>query len=93
MSSHSSYRVIVFFYFSITGYIQVTQRSNVKEPVWIDTTDPLDQWANGSVTAGSFDLILSINILHIAEWAAAEVSSLPHMLQFTPPFRCSYITT
>lgn len=57
---------------SIAGYIQVTHRENIKEPVWINVEEPQDGWAGGSLTPDSFDLMLCVNMVHISPWQASQ---------------------
>lgn len=86
MSEHCSIICVWFLFGSIEGYIRVSQLSNVCSPVWIDTTDPVEQWAKGSLSPASCDLILCINMIHISELPATEVSipSAPWHFQTAP---------
>lgn len=58
---------------SILGYIKASGLSNIKEPLSINTTEPIKQWADGALVEASYDLILCINMMHISEWPATEV--------------------
>ncbi|KAI0234940.1 Methyltransferase-like 26 [Lamellibrachia satsuma] len=57
---------------SILGYIKASGLSNIKEPLSINTTEPIKQWADGALVEASYDLILCINMMHISEWPATE---------------------
>lgn len=57
---------------SIQSYIQITQKTNIRDAVWIDTTDAPANWANGALDRASFDALLCINMLHVCQWKATE---------------------
>lgn len=55
---------------SISQYIQKGGLKNVKPPLYLDVTDPIQSWADG-ISPDSFDYILNINMMHISPWACS----------------------
>ena len=60
--------------FSISAYSAHHRLQNVKPPVYIDITVPVEQWKNGLFTPNSCHVIYNANMIHIAPWATAVVS-------------------
>lgn len=57
---------------SIQGYIQITQRPNIRDPVWIKTTDKPEVWGKEILKKENYDVMLCINMLHACAWKATE---------------------
>ncbi|XP_064609768.1 methyltransferase-like 26 [Liolophura sinensis] len=57
---------------SIKAYIQHKKLHNVLEPFQVDAREPVEGWAMGQLEASSFDFIISINLIHISPWSAAQ---------------------
>ena len=65
----------VTFFSSISAYIAHHNLENVKPPVHVDITMPVEQWKNGNFTSNSCDIIYNANMVHISPWATAVVSA------------------
>ncbi|KAK3759613.1 hypothetical protein RRG08_016350 [Elysia crispata] len=55
---------------SINAHIEHNSLKNVLPPINVDITKPFAQWATPEITAGSCDLVLNINMVHISPWEA-----------------------
>ena len=55
---------------SIAGWIADTGLANVAQPLDLDMTRP--DWPELAGSAGDFDGLVTINLLHVAPWAACE---------------------
>lgn len=56
---------------SIKAYISENNSENVKQPLTIDVSKPLNEWT-GDLQHGSFDLMVNINMVHISPWCCTE---------------------
>ena len=62
------------FLSSISAHIEHHKAQNVKEPLKIDITTPVQKWQGGQFSSDSRDLIVNINMIHISPWTTAVVS-------------------
>ncbi|ROT64366.1 hypothetical protein C7M84_017710 [Penaeus vannamei] len=56
---------------SIKCYIEDDKCENVKEPVIIDISKPLSEWAS-PIAEKSINMMVNINMVHISPWACTE---------------------
>ena len=66
--------------FSISAYISHHKLQNVKQPICVDITTPVDQWKDGQFDPNSYNLIYNANMIHISPWATAIVSIFIYIL-------------
>lgn len=60
---------------SIAAYVEATGVPNLLPPILLDVSQGWETW--GGTQPGTLDLLVSINMMHIAELRCTEVSS-PH---------------
>ncbi|XP_074648276.1 methyltransferase-like 26 [Tubulanus polymorphus] len=56
---------------STCGYVAALNSKSVKLPLSVDAAAPVSEWGKGEFQPKSFDIILNINMIHIAPWNAA----------------------
>ncbi|XP_026536522.1 methyltransferase-like 26 [Notechis scutatus] len=55
---------------SISAFIQTLQLSNVKPPIYLDSSQSWETW--GGLRPNSLDLIVNINMIHISEMKCTQ---------------------
>ena len=68
---------------SIRAHVKERSLKNVLDPVVVNATLPGKDWGRGALEVGKFDVVVCINMMHITEFAATEVST--SALIATPP--------
>nr|XP_016846293.1 PREDICTED: UPF0585 protein C16orf13 homolog B [Anolis carolinensis] len=63
-TSHRNF-ILFLFVLSISAYIRATKVTNVREPLFIDVSQPWNQWAG--LGQSCCDFIVIINVLHMTD--------------------------
>ncbi|XP_064643336.1 methyltransferase-like 26 isoform X2 [Lineus longissimus] len=57
---------------SLAARIKSSGVKNVAPPIFIDASQPCDQWGGGILQPGYFDIMTNVNMMHISPWPATQ---------------------